>query len=430
MPSSLPEPQTGISFRNGSLCLARGLVEMRITGSPVPRSVMRRGRSGEWESFTPEFRLVFPYRRPAASPGRDAAAAKKSGGQMLFEFFDDAISAPCDRPLSPARQRKRAFDQFRFSLAKRTARILEPFRTHQWQLLVMLHHDPDAAELAESNPALAFALAQKLNGDRGLIASLRCSGMRQRDLLEILGLPASPAAVNLFRKIDPRCVNGDNWPAIKLVIGEALREPKPRLNHLSSINTGVVEILLDARASGAATPRLLEEVAEDRSEIYRGRVVHLITSTLRMQDELRTGPHCQTFQNLARLRAVHEEVSEHYRRRVRQLIEANACGPACFPVPPIPGIPGRIEPVTSASDLVDEGEMQGNCVASYAGRVREGHLYIYRVLCPERATLSITRRGPSSEWEIGELECRFNTDVSEETEEFVQAWLDRHALIA
>ncbi len=118
---------------------------------------------------------------------------------------------------------------------------------------------------------------------------------------------------------------------------------------------------------------------------------------------------------------MHDEVSEHYRRRVRQLIEANACGPACFPPPPVPGIPGRIEPVTSASDLVDEGEMQGNCVASYAGRVREGNLYIYRVLKPERATLSITRSGPFAEWEIGELECRFNTDVSEETEELVQA---------
>ncbi len=429
MPPSATDPQTGVTFRNGTLCLAKGLVEMRITGSPVPRSVMRRGRSGAWEDFFPEFRLVFPY-RPAASAGRAMTAAKKPGSQMLFEFFDEVVSPPCDRPLTPAQQRKRAFEQFRFSLPKRTARILEPFRTHQWQLLVLLHHDPDAAELAESNPALAFALAQKLQADRELIASLRCSGMRQRDLLGILDLPSSPAAVNLFRKIDPRSVNGDNWPALVLVIGEALREPKPRLNHLSSINTGVVEILLDARASAAATPTLLEEVAEDRSEIYRGRVVHLITSTLRMQEELRTGPRCQTFPNLARLRAVHDEVSENYRRRVRQLIEANACGPACFPPPPVPGIPGRIEPVTSASDLVDEGEMQGNCVASYAGRVREGNLYIYRVLKPERATLSITRSGPFAEWEIGELECRFNTDVSEETEELVQAWLDRYGLLA
>ncbi len=165
MPPSATDPQTGVTFRNGTLCLAKGLVEMRITGSPVPRSVMRRGRSGAWEDFFPEFRLVFPY-RPAASAGRAMTAAKKPGSQMLFEFFDEVVSPPCDRPLTPAQQRKRAFEQFRFSLPKRTARILEPFRTHQWQLLVLLHHDPDAAELAESNPALAFALAQKLQADR------------------------------------------------------------------------------------------------------------------------------------------------------------------------------------------------------------------------------------------------------------------------
>ena len=33
---------------------------------------------------------------------------------------------------------------------------------------------------------------------------------------------------------------------------------------------------------------------------------------------------------------------------------------------------------------------------------------------------------PAAYWQIDELECRFNTDVAEETEEFVQAWLERH----
>lgn len=425
MPQSAPATETGVSFHNGTLCLAKGLVVMRITGSPVPRSVMRRGRAGDWETFRPEFRLIFPY-RPAPPPKFPPAAKNGSGAQMHFDFFEDLAPRPSERLLTPAQWRKRAFEQFRFSLPKRHAKILEPFRTHQWHLLMMLHHDPDAVELAESNPALAFALAQKLNADRDLIATLRCSAVRQRDLLEILDLPSSAAAATLFRKIDPRSVNGDNWPALVEVIGKAVREPKSGLHHLSSINAGVVEILLNPRAAQAATPQLLAEVAGDSSENYRGRVVHLITSTLRMQDELRAGQRCETFLNLSRLHAVHEEVAENYRRRVRQLIEANACGPACFPAPPVPGIPGQIEPISSPSDLVDEGEMQGNCVASYVDRVRGGNVYIYRVLRPERATLSLARRNPHNDWEIDELESRFNTDVSAETEEFIQAWLERH----
>lgn len=425
MPPSAPASEPGITFSQGTLSLAKGLLEMRITGSPVPRSVMRRGRAGAWEPFLPEFRLVHPY-RPAKASTKKAVAARPAN-QLVFDFFDEAAARRQDAPLTPAQQRKRAFDQFRFSLPKPVARLLEPFRTHQWPLLVMLQRDPTTIELADGNPALAFALAQKFKGDGELIASLRCGTMRQRDLLEILGLPSSAAAVNLFRKIDPHSLNGDNWSAVVKVIEGELAAPKSRLHHLTSINSGVVEILLDPRASFAATPRLLEEVAKDRAENHRGRVVHMITSTLRMQGELHTGDRIERFQSLERLKTVHDEVAELYRRRVRQLIEASGVGPGCFTPPPIPGIAGQIEPITSPSELVDEGEYQGNCVASYAGRVRDGSTYIYRVLHPERATLSIVRRSHFSDWEIGELECRFNTDVSEETEAFVQAWLDRHS---
>mgnify|MGYP000998731699 CR=1 FL=1 len=422
MPLSAPAAELGAAFRNGTLCLAKGAVEMRITGSPVPRSVMRRGRDGAWEPFVPEFRLVHPYR---PSPAKKVKPARPTD-QLHFDFFDEAAAPRPDAPLTPAQRRKRAFDQFRFSLAKPVARILEPFRTHQWPLLVMLHHDPGSVDLAVANPALAFALAQKLNGDRELIAALRCGGMRQRDLLEVLGLPSSPAAANFFRKVDPHSLDGDNWPALVRLLREELAAPKSRLSHLSAINAGVVEILLDPRASQVATPQLLEEVARDRAERHRGRVVHMISSTLRMQSELRREDRCHQFPSLARLRAVHDEVAEGYRRRVRQLIDANEQGPGCFLPPPVPGIAGGIEPITSPADLVDEGEAQGNCVASYAQRVREGSTYIYRVLHPERATLSLVRRSRFSDWEIGELESRFNTDVSEETEDYVRAWLERH----
>lgn len=426
MPLSAHPAEPGYSFTNGALRLVKDSMELRVTAMPVPRAVMRRGRGSCWEPFQPEFRLVHPYRPVKVGPR--VAARKKAGpaDQLCFEFFDDTIDRDPLRTLTPAQRRKRAFDQFRFSLPKPVARVLEPFRTHQWALLVLLHHDPGALELAGANPALAFVLAQKLKADHELIAALRCSSMRQRDLLEVLGLPAAAAAVNLFRKIDPASLSGDNWTAIVSVLQEELAGGKSRLNHLPSINSGVVEILADPRASQAATPTLLSEVAMDRSENYRGRVVHMITSTLRMQDELRTGDRCHQFQNLARLRTVHEEVSENYRRRVRQLIDANEHANDPFFSPPLPGIAGRIEPITSAAGLVDEGEEQGNCVASYASRVAAGHTFIYRVLHPERATLSISMKTPFGGWEIDELETKFNTDASEETEAYVQAWLDRH----
>ncbi len=431
MPSSAQRKATGYSFTNGSLCIVRDSLEVRITGWPVPQSVMRRGTlvhspQAKWDPFIPEFRLVHPYR----AGKKQSERKRKDKDQLSFDFFDATYAPGKVEPATPAQRKKRALDQFRFSLPKPVAHVIEPFRTHQWPLLTFLACDEGALDLASNNPALAFFLAQRLRCNRELIESLGCSQMRQRELLDVLGLPSSSNAVKLFRKISPSSLNGDNWQSIIDLLKVELGSRKPRLNHLPSINSGVVEILLDSSAADAALPSLLMEVAKDRSENYRGRIVHLITSTLRMQDEMRVRKKCDRFASVERLRTVHDEVSEHYRRRASQLTEASQHESDHFRNPPIPGIAGKIEPVTSAAQLVDEGEAQGNCVASYASKVRDGNIFIYRILFPERSTLSIVRKSAFSSWRIGELEGRYNTDASPETEDFVQAWLDRHGQIA
>jgi len=424
MPVTRNQALMPFAFYNGALHIRRNDEVMRIAGWPKPEATRRHEDGGPWRTFQPEFRLVKPYR------GRKTPPKKKPDGeeQFVFDFFPDTFSRPPAERDSLSRQRTRAFDSFRFSLPRPVARALEPFRTHQWPLLVLLRYDEAGVELAESNPALAFFLAQHLKADRELIESLQCGKLRQRELLEILDFEGSKKAVNLFRKIAPASITGDNWSAMVDLLREQAREPKSALNHLPSINAGVMEIMLDRRACHAATPTLLEEVARDRSENYRGRIIHMITSTLSMQEELRCGRHWERFPSIERLRDVHEQVSENYRRRIRQLIDVNAQQSDYFRNPPMPGIPGKIEPITSPESLVDEGEEQGNCVASYASRVREGHTFIYRVLEPERATLSIVRKSLGGEWEIGELETRFNTPASDETEALVQAWLERHRL--
>lgn len=413
-------------FEDGALRLTRGAAEMSLTAWPIPRAV-RRGGGGDWREFVPEFRVIHPYRPKRRRSKRKAEVVDPD--QLAFGFFDETHSESPDRGLTPAEQRKEAFDRFRFSMPKPVGNVLEPFRNNQWPLLVLLRYDEGALELAENNPALAFALAQHLKGDREMISALSCCRMRQRDLLEILGLPSSKRAVNLFRKISPLSINGDNWDAMTGVIRSQLEEPKSPLYHLSAINSGVVEILGDLRASRAATPGLLREVSRDRAESHRGRVVHLIGSTLRMQEELRTREQVSSFPNVARLKEVHAEVTARYQRRIRQLIDANRHDTDLFRNPPFPGIPGKIEPIISAEGLVDEGEEQGNCVASYAGRVRAGSTFIYRVLEPERATLSIVRSSPFADWTIGELEAGYNTDVRSETEDFVEAWLERNRTV-
>ena len=426
MPTKSPAQNLpAFSFLDGSLCIRKPGITMDIAGWPEPNAVRLATGTSWWKPFQPDFRLVHPYRSKKQTKKKKPAA--ENSEQTSFDFFEETRQVVPAVRLTPEQQKKRAFDSFRFSLPKDVARILEPFRSHQWPLLVLLRDDPGAVDLAKSNPALAFFLAHKMNCDRELIRSLKCCSMRRKDLLEVLGFEPSKRAVSFFQKICPASITGDNWwDVVDLLQREAAKE-KSHLNHLPVINSGVVEIMLDPNASGAATPTLLEEVAKDRSENYRGRVVHLITSTLCMQQELQTGPNHHSFANVTRLREIHDQVSDNYRRRIRQLGEVSNESSDYFRSPPLRGIPGKIEPITSPQSLVNEGEEQGNCVASYAARVKSGTTFIYRVFHPQRATLSLIRSDvESTDWEISELEGKFNTPANSETEEFVQSWLDRN----
>ena len=70
---------------------------------------------------------------------------------------------------------------------------------------------------------------------------------------------------------------------------------------------------------------------------------------------------------------------------------------------------------------------QHNCVAGYAERVAGGDTYIYRVLAPQRATLSLVRWSGGG-WPIGELLRAGNSPVSAATRRSVREWLENSRL--
>jgi hypothetical protein len=108
------------------------------------------------------------------------------------------------------------------------------------------------------------------------------------------------------------------------------------------------------------------------------------------------------------------------RRRIME-IEARP-----YPQPPVPGN-STIEPITSVVELKREGKAQGNCVGGYGLSVKEGQVYIYRVLKPERATLAITSCANGS-WRRHELRIQANGEPTKATCKHVDRWLNRHSL--
>jgi len=93
---------------------------------------------------------------------------------------------------------------------------------------------------------------------------------------------------------------------------------------------------------------------------------------------------------------------------------------ARFENPPITPT-DTIQALRTPDELRAEGKQQHNCVGTYCSKIHDGNNYIYRVLAPERATLSIVK-GPGG-WRIEELKTACNMVAKEATYRAVKDWL-------
>ena len=408
----MPRDHTpGFRFKDGKLYIFSETGVYLLEGWPRLRAVWKA--DGEnWSEFTPAFRVVRPYRPKKPKPS----------AQLELNLGPIATVSPD----SLAGQRKRAFDAFRFSLPRAVAARAEKFQSHQWALLRLFHARAETLELAAQNPALCFALASfrafaEAAPRMSFAQGVKMSELRQRDIAGFLGFPATDGAARILGKLAPESASVELLQPLRAALAQP--EVTKALAHLPRLNAGAVAIAIDPQARAASTPKLLTEVAAVPVEKYRAAIAGLIQDTLRMFFEVHPRRGTPQFQSIARVREVHDEVSvEFLRREGLQQRELR------FPQPPLRGT-AEIVPIRTWLDLVEESRKQDNCVATYAERIQHRHTFIYRVLKPERATLSIVP-GPDGDWQIGELKARGNTDVSQFTERSVERWLDEHALSA
>ena len=398
----------GFRFKDGKLYVFTEDGVMLLETWPVLRA-LRKNEDRPWEEFTPTFRVVQPYRPRKVKPSP----------QLELNLGPVATKPP---ELSLAQQRKRAFDQFRFSLPRTVAARAEKFQSRQWALLRLFQARPETLEFAEQNPALCFALANYRCFLRASLAdAVKVSALRQRDIAGWLGFPSTEGIARILAKLKPESASVELLNPLRDALQDA--DCAKTLAHLPELNTGVVAIAADPRLRAAVTPKLLHEVAEVPSEKYLADTASLIRDTLRMFFRVHPERGRPQFQSVARVREMHDEISTHYLR-----IEDLSLTALRFPRPPLRGT-DDIVPICTVEELVAEGRGQDNCVATYAERIQSRHTYIYRVLKPERATLSIVR-GPDGDWQVRELQRRSNSGVSDLTRRFVQSWLDEHSLSA
>jgi len=217
-----------------------------------------------------------------------------------------------------------------------------------------------------------------------------------------------------------------------------------RLRHLPRIGTGILELGRSTRILRSCSPAILTEIAASGEELHRAPTAACIKAHLALLDELGL-PLARPFRSLRDLRDQHRELADGFhelRRELEAILRAPPPPPVrhqpaptppphprlpqtkhdeSFPDPPFPGNQ-HVVPLTTRDQLQTEGRVQANCVASYFQRVKNGSLYIYRVLWPERCTLSIAKRR-TGQWVIQELEAARNTRVRNETRRWIEDWI-------
>ena len=169
------------------------------------------------------------------------------------------------------------------------------------------------------------------------------------------------------------------------------------------------------------SPALLNAIAAAEEERLQGSAVHLLEDLVRELESMGLRPGLAAIKTLEKLRQRSHEVAEEFQNYVEV---KRAVG--SFLEPPVPGT-ADIEPLTDAGQLLEEGRAQRNCVGGYGPGVASGKQFIYRVLRPERATLSL-RLGSDGEWGIGQLLRACNQKVSPATTLAVLRWLARESV--
>ena len=354
-----------------------------------------------------------------------------------------------------------AYRQLLATLPRAPREALRPYPEYAWSLLRLVFRQPSALELVASTPALAFAIANasRVGHLRDDEAAARAPAMvhkRRAEILDWLGLPNTKSAVRIYAKVTATAATVAGLRDLRRLLTSDADDALKLVRHQPVLNAEVLALLMNPKLQRRVTPQFLEELGEVRSSgTY---IVDRINYTLRDYPIVYGDRRPPRLRSLEQFRALSADVGRRMLERrlaeagpFRELLPSSvnelpagetwdtmvapnpddwrsAAGDSAsssrtrwsFPKPPLPGN-ANIVPLTSVSALFDESVSQRNCVNGYVGRVRSRQTYIYRVLRPERCTLSLVPDGRG--WSIGELYRSCNRSPSPKTVQTVRQWL-------
>ena len=295
----------------------------------------------------------------------------------------------------------------------------------QWKMakqMAKLCSYPGGMDLLRSNHGLAFALlnAEKFQQVDDLWQEIpRHLNRPRREVAGWLGFPPTESTVRLLSKVAPNARDPEQLSVLRHFLNHCPNQDLINaLRHLPLIRRSVMEFLAPRYWPFMRGSDLTKTERDDYC-------LNFIDDTLNMAERLNCLHRVETLHSLADVKKLHDELVKELNAAY---FEKECANP--FPPPPFPGN-NHIVPITSAQELAEEGREMEHCVYSYIDSVREGQHFIYRVLTPERATVSVRRTLPkfdgdtrTKEWVIDQLKGKRNDSVSAECERTVADWFE------
>ncbi len=417
---------------DGVLHIWSPLLNVRVRFDPEPYAE-ECALTGRWAEAWPEFRLLVP----------------KSKWRLQ----------------EPMKAKKKSFEAFRETVPQALCKIVEPFGSHQWMLLQFINESAAGRELAETNPVLAYALAnsyelRRTNPKAAAFQAHAHSRDKQRDLCKWMKFPGTPAMVRLFKRIRPDSICPSMLRQLRHAMGQDEKRLMKFLGHRQHIHADSLYFIIFPKLMALTTQKLLDDIDGRDGKVLFSTIADQVLHALRLLKRIKSKRDVRPFESLRQIHnfvgAVDNEylewqqrMEDEHRERLNALANAERVRSAArrrsaaetkgknldpktceWPPPPIPGNE-HIVPITSYAMLCQESATQINCIRTYWQNIasKSFSVYAYRLLEPVRATFTLVRRSGNT-WYLSQIETKGNRRVSERTRCVVEKWLYSYTLSA
>jgi len=307
---------------------------------------------------------------------------------------------------------------------------------HQWASLTLFSKVPEALSLVAEVPLLAAALAvldriQQAPVEQPYVSIAKPfevpRGMRRwRAVAAFLDLPSDRAFVKVLRRttsLPSFPLGAEHVAALRDAWGS--RWGRKLLCHAPGLDRSNIGLLMAAMRVGRLDelrPGLLADTYNDGDD---SRVAFRFARFAKSWDVLYPKKSLPKMTSGLDLLIAQEDLRSDVAQRYKVDTGPRHPPSETFPPPPLPGAPG-IEPLTSADELREEGQLMAHCLITSeredSARRREG--YGYKLSLPEgRATVWLIPDGKGGV-RLDEVQGHLNRDVPPEVMDRVCAWLD------